>query len=78
MSFHFPLTEEEQFTFNINISEGNQHHFNFQLKHCYEEVFLCDIYDPIANYLEFMSSMDVKTFLLDEDCFCYQLHFYML
>jgi hypothetical protein len=66
LSLHFPPTKGEQFTFNIDISEGNQHHFNFQLKHCYEEVFLCDIYDPIENYLESMSSIYVKVFLSDE------------
>jgi hypothetical protein len=69
------LTKVEQSIFNI---EGNQHHFNFQLKQYHEEVFLCVFHDPFVDFLESMSNLNIKTFLSDEDCFCHQLYFCML
>jgi hypothetical protein len=42
LSLYFHLTEEEQSTFNIDISEGNkQHYFSFKLEQQHKEVFLC-------------------------------------
>jgi hypothetical protein len=77
---HVSPTNIKQSTFNIQISKGNkQQHFS-QLEQQQNEVFLCDFYDPVADYLESMSSIDVKTFLSNESRFChlFELHFCML
>jgi hypothetical protein len=67
LSLYFHLTEEEQSTFNIDISEGNkQQDFSFQLEQQHKEVFLCGFDDPIADYLQSMSNICVKVFLSDE------------
>jgi hypothetical protein len=66
----------EQPAFNNVISKDSfQHLFNLQLEQQFKEVFLSDIYDPVDNYFQSMSSKCVKTFLSDEGqfCFCYQL-----
>jgi hypothetical protein len=33
-----------------------------------KELLLCEFDDPFADYLESMSNIDVKIFLLEEDC----------
>jgi hypothetical protein len=68
LSLHFLSTEEEQFTFNIETNESNQQLQYSQLDQQLKEVFLYDIYDPVDNYLESMSSKCVKVFLSEEDC----------
>jgi hypothetical protein len=76
---HVSPAEVQQSTFNIKISEGSQqHHFNLQLDQQLKEVFFYGFYDPVADYFEYMSSINVKTFLSDEDCFCHQPYFCML
>jgi hypothetical protein len=68
----------EQPASNSVISKDSfQHLFNLQLEQQFKEVFLSDIYDPVDNYFQSMSSKCVKTFLSDEGqfCFCYQLYF---
>jgi hypothetical protein len=68
----------EQPASNSMISKDSfQHLFNLQLEQQFKEVFLSDIYDPVDNYFQSMSSKCVKTFLSDEGqfCFCYQLYF---
>ena len=60
---HVSPTNIKQSTFNIQISKGSkQQHFS-QLEQKQNEVFLGDFYDPVADYLESMSSIDVKTLL---------------
>jgi len=66
LSLYFSLSEEEPFIFNIYISEGNQHHFNFKLKQYHDELFLCDIHDPFADFMKSMSNINIKIFLLNE------------
>jgi hypothetical protein len=68
----------EQPASNSMISKDSfQHLFNLQLEQQFKEVFLSDIYDPVDNYFQSMSSKCVKTFLSDEGqfFFCYQLYF---
>jgi hypothetical protein len=63
------LTDLEQPAFNSEISKGSfQHLFNLQLDQQSKEVLLCEFDDPFADYLESMSSIDVKFFLSEEDC----------
>ena len=64
LSLHFPLTKVEQSTFNIKTNEDNhqQKHLS-QLEQHQEEVFPCKFDDPIVDYLELMSSIDIKIFL---------------
>ena len=58
LSMHFYQTEVEQSTFNIDISEGKDRQ--------HKKVFLAGFYDPIANYLELITSVGIKLFLLDK------------
>jgi hypothetical protein len=59
----------EQPAFNSVISKGSfQHLFNLQLEQPFKEVFLSDIYDPVDNYFQSMSSKCVKAFWSEEDC----------
>ena len=63
------LTDREQPAFNSEISKGSfQHLFNLQLDQQSKEVLLCEFDDPFADYLESVSSIDVKFFLSEEDC----------
>jgi hypothetical protein len=62
------LTEDEQSVFSIETSESNQQLQYSQLDRQLKEVFRYDIYDPVDNYLESMSSKCVKAFLSEEDC----------
>jgi hypothetical protein len=67
---HASPAEVQQSTFNIEIREGSQqHHFSLQSEQNLEEVFLCYFIDPIADFLESLSSIKIKIFLSDEDCF---------
>jgi hypothetical protein len=56
-----------------------QKQFNFQLERYQEEVLLYGFHDPIVDYLEFLSSTDVKSFLSSECWFWYlfKLHLCM-
>jgi hypothetical protein len=68
LGLHSFSTEEKWITFSIETSESNQQlqysHLDWQFK----EVFLSDIYDPVDNYFESMSSKCVKAFWSEEDC----------
>jgi hypothetical protein len=56
-------TDLEQPAFNNEISKGSfQHLFNLQLDQQSKEVLLYEFDDPFADYLESMSSIDVKIF----------------
>jgi hypothetical protein len=67
---HVSPARVEQPTFNSEISKGSfQHHFNFQLDQQFKKVFLCEFDDPIADYLDSMSSINPRIFLSEEDCF---------
>ena len=77
---HVSPTNIKNSTFNIQISKGNnQQHFS-KLEQQQNEVFLCDFYDPVVDYLELMRSIEVKTFLSNESWFChlFELHFFIL
>jgi hypothetical protein len=54
-----------------------QKQFIFQLDQQKEEVFLYSLNDPIVDYLESLSSIDVKKNLIDEGWLCcpFELHF---
>ena len=72
LSFHFYQEKVEQSTFSIDISEGkDQQH---------KKVFPVGFYDPVADYLELMSSIDIKIILSDDSWFCHpsKLHCCML
>jgi hypothetical protein len=78
---HVSLIEDEQFTVDMEIGGNHQQQYvNLQLEQLRKEVFLDVFYDPITNYLESMSSINIKTFLSDEGqfCFCYRLYFCMI
>jgi hypothetical protein len=69
-SLHFSPTKVEQSTFSIEIREGSQQqHFSLQSEQKLEEVFLYYFIDPIADFLESLSSIKIKIFLSDEDWF---------
>jgi hypothetical protein len=54
----------------MEITESHQHkYFNFQLEQQLKEVFLFYFDDPIADYLEIMSSLNIKIFLSGEGQF---------
>ena len=58
----------KQPAFNSEISKDSfQHLFNLQLDQQSKEVLLCKFDDPFADYLESMSSIYVKIFMLEED-----------
>jgi hypothetical protein len=62
----------------MEIGESHQQqHVSLQLEQLPKEVFLDFFDDPIADYLEFTSNIDVKIFLSNEDWFChlFQLYF---
>jgi hypothetical protein len=77
-SSYFSLTKIKQFTFSICEEKKEQHYS--QLDQQLKEVFHSDFYDPITNFLESMSNINIKTFLSDEgqSCFCYRLYFCMI
>jgi hypothetical protein len=83
---HFSAANTEQSIFNTEISENSQQYqqqqqlFSSQLDQQQVEVFLCGFDDPITDYLEIMSSLNIKIFLLGEGQFChlFQLHFRLL
>jgi hypothetical protein len=61
-------TDLEQPAFNSEISKDSfQHLFNLQLDQQSKEVLLCKFDDPFADYLEPISSMNVKIFMSEED-----------
>jgi hypothetical protein len=54
-------TDLEQPAFNNElIKDSFQHFFNLQLDQQFNEVLLCDFDDPIAVYLDSMSSIESK------------------
>lgn len=60
-------TNFEQAAFNSEIIQGNfQHLFVSQLEQQSKEVFHCEFNDLFADFLESMSSIDVKIFLPEE------------
>jgi hypothetical protein len=67
---HVSLIEVEQFTVDMEIGGSHrQQHVNLQLEQLLKEVFLDVFNDPIADYLDFMSSINPRIFLPEEDCF---------
>jgi hypothetical protein len=76
LSLHSPSTEEEQFTFSIETSHGNQQLQHSQLDQQFKEVFFNDFEDPIADHLDSISSINVQILLSDESglCHLFKLH----
>jgi hypothetical protein len=67
-SSYCPPAEIKQFTFIIEFCERNEEQLQHsQLKQQIKEVFCYDFEDPFADYLESMSSIDLKIFLPEED-----------
>ena len=59
----------EQPAFNNVINKGSfQYLFNLQLEQQSKEVLFCEFDDPIARYLDSMSSINPKIFLSEGDC----------
>ena len=58
LSLHFYHTKVEKSTFNIDISEGKDEQ--------HKKVFPIGFYELVADYLELMSSIDIKIFLSEE------------
>ena len=52
---HPSQLEVEKSTVNVEITKNSQQQ--------HREVFLYGFYDPVANYLELISSVDIKIFL---------------
>ena len=77
---HPSQSEVEQSTINIVITESSQQQHFIKLEHQHKKVFLVGFYDPVADYLELMSSIDIKMFLSDDSWFCHpsKLHCCML
>jgi hypothetical protein len=78
---HVSLIEDEQFVVDMEIGGSHQQqHVNLQLEQLLKEVFHSDFYDPITDFLESMSGINIKTFLSDKEqsCFCYRLYFCMI
>ena len=69
LSMHFSSTKVVQSTFIIEIKEDSQHHFCLQSEQKLEEVFLYYFIDPIADFLESLSSIKIKIFLSYEGFF---------
>jgi hypothetical protein len=63
-----PIDLEQPAFNNELIKDSFQHLFNLQLDKQFNEVLLCDFDDPIAVYLDFMSSINPRIFLLEGDC----------
>ena len=66
---HSSQSEVEQSTINMEITESSQQQHFIQLEQQHREVFLYGFYDPIDKYLELISSVDIKIFLLDDSWF---------
>jgi hypothetical protein len=67
---HVSLIEDEQFAVDMEIGGSHrQQHVNLQLEQLLKEVFLDVFNDPIADYLDFRSSINPRIFLPEEDCF---------
>jgi hypothetical protein len=78
---HVSLIEDERFVVDMEIGGSHQQqHVNLQLEQLLKEVFHSDFYDPITDFLESMSSINIKTFLSDKEqsCLCYRLYFCMI
>ena len=78
---HVSLIEDERFVVDMEIGGSHQQqHVNLQLEQLLKEVFHSDFYDPITDFLESMSGINIKTFLSDKEqsCFCYRLYFCMI
>ena len=77
---HSSQSEVEQYTVNMETIESSQQQHFIQLEQQHGEVFLCDIYDPISDYLESISNINVKIFLSDDSWLCnpFKLHCCML
>jgi len=63
----------KQSTYSSEFRGGNEEQLqqNFQLEQQLQEVFHCEFNDPFADFLESMSSIDVKIFLPKKDHLCH-------
>jgi hypothetical protein len=68
-----PIDLEQPAFNNELIKDSFQHFFNLQLDQQFNEVLLCDFDDPIAVYLDSMSSIDPRIFLSKGDYFYHPL-----
>ena len=70
---HPPQSKVEKSTVNIVITESSQQQHFIKLEKQHKKVFLVGFYDPVAEYLELISSVNIKIFLSDDSCFCHPL-----
>ena len=64
---YFSPAEIKQTTFSIEFCEGKEQQQHSQLDQQFKEVFFYDFEDPIADFLDSISSIDVKIFMSEED-----------
>ena len=68
-SLYFPPVEIKRFTFSSEFCEGNEEQLQHsQLEQQIKEVLFHDFEDPIADFLDSISSMNAKIVLSIEDC----------
>ena len=66
-------SEVEQSTINVEISESSRQKHFIKLEQQHKNSFLIGFYDPIADYLELISSVDIKIFFSDDSWFHHPL-----
>jgi hypothetical protein len=67
-SLYFPPAEIKLSTFGIEFCEGKEEQLQHsQLDHQFKKVFLYEFNDPIAGYLDSMSSINPRIFLSEGD-----------
>jgi hypothetical protein len=67
-SSYFPPAEIKRFSFIIEFCEGNEEQLQHsQLEQQFKEVFFHNFEDPIEDFLDSISSMNVKIFMSEED-----------
>ena len=70
---HRPQSEVEKSTVNIVITKSSQQQHFIKLEKQHKKLFLVGFYDPVIDYLELISSVNIKIFLSDDSCFCHPL-----
>ena len=60
-----------------HVEDNMQKEFDLQLEQCQEGVNFYIFHDSVADYLESMSKIDIKQFMLRECCLRHRLHFSM-
>ena len=64
-------------TSSDHVEDNMQKEFDLQLEQCQEGVNFYIFHDSVADYLESMSKIDIRQFMLRECCLRHRLHFSM-